>query len=509
MGALGHTTGHACCSGWPAELCVPVGLPHLVPGCSDEAEILEQLGNFQRQTESIRLALGGEDGPSHLPSSSVAANTSASEWGLPVGTPARQQATGLRGGGYTPRALGGGRAGGQQQQPSLALFDGLPPSPAALAASRWHSNRHVEHAGHYEHSSQPLQQEQAKQAARTQPAGAAAGTLTGTTAEQRQQQRPRSPIGPDIRHTKKSAAAAAERACTSASASLQRLKASRPWAAAADTPSSAPARQPFVAAEQRQQERGQAAAAAQQQRPHGPSEAQPPPLDERREAQQEAQQQQHADSTADPQDNVALQQPVWLAPPLPPDSNAALVAEVRQLRSKLLASLQKHAPELAGGGGTPGISSSRFGGSGSLSAAATKLQQRWQEEGDSEADAWRLPAVPAASPPASASHSRVGLDRPLSSPWAAPPATVACSSSKYRLTDFGSSGRLSISGGDLSPALPLRSGVGTPASLGSGLGSLAQPTSLDVGGSLAPAGGFSLESFEQQTEALRRQLAGV
>ena len=106
------------------------------PACSDEAEILQQLDNFQRQTATIRKALGGGGGSSGGGGLSLAVNASSgSDWGVPEGTPLWQRPTGLRGGGHTP---------------AVTLFDGLPPSPAALAGSRMHAaagggyNRHVE-----------------------------------------------------------------------------------------------------------------------------------------------------------------------------------------------------------------------------------------------------------------------------------------------------------------------------------------------------------------------------
>jgi hypothetical protein len=63
----------------------------------------------------------------------------------------------------------------------------------------------------------------------------------------------------------------------------------------------------------------------------------------------------------------------------------------------------------------------------------------------------------------------------------------------------------------LSPGLSTLGGGGdvTPTSLSSGMASLAQFSSLDLSGSLSPEPPkpFSIDSFRQQTEALRRQLA--
>ena len=153
--------------------------------------MLGQLGRFQQQTETIRQRLaGGGDGdgrPGVPPPSPIAFFLSqprgravegrGSALLLEGATPLRQHPTGLRGSGHTPGLLA---------RPPSQLFDGLPPSPAALAsASAWHAS-----VGQPQQQPQPQLQPQAPP-----PAGAS--------------KQPRSPIGPDVRHTKKSLAAAA------------------------------------------------------------------------------------------------------------------------------------------------------------------------------------------------------------------------------------------------------------------------------------------------------------
>ncbi|KAL4437071.1 hypothetical protein ABPG75_004210 [Micractinium tetrahymenae] len=520
--------------------------PPIAP--SDEEEVLRQLDNFQRQTETIRRQLGGGSGDApagltHLapPGSSLAAHTSnGSDWEtLLEGTPARQQPTGLRGGGYTPH-------GGVAAR-SMALFDVLPPSPAALAASRQlGANRHVHHAGHHLHPSsqqpqaQPAQPSEAQQHQHQhqhqqilqQPAASSTNRLAASAAAA-MQQRPRSPIGPDIRHTKKSAAAA-ERASAAAlpspgaAAALQRLKSKRQAGIGA----------PLSPGFQEQQHRD----LQQQQRQAAGSS----PFREEQQWQQDAgvqaQSLQHDEGVQVRQAAEAgVQAPTPPAPPqLPPDSNAALVAEVRQLRSKLFASLQKHAPELASAGADV---------SSSLTALATP--RKWQAEAgrvqlEQPADSsWRLAAGPsiaaaveaAVQPPASAplsvmsaSHSSRRLTEPSwGSGWldatdaagaaAVPEAAAGAaaagvgSSSKFRLTDdlsLGSLGGARAAGRhrltDLSAATP-SSLLGGGSSLAR-LGSL-EPSSASLGILENVESGFDLGAFEAQTEALRARLAGL
>ena len=494
---------------------------HSTQCCSDEAEIQQQLDAFQQQTETIRRALGGGSGagvdagsglePRQLASSLAAA---ASKWGGPEGTPLRQHPSGLRGAGYTP---GPGMRGGTD------LFEGLPPSPAALAARTWaqqqqqqqqqHANRHVQHAGHHCHD-RPQQQQA------VQPPAAAQGSVAAAPpGQQRQQQhqqqhqleqRPRSPIGPDVRHTKKSAAAAA----AGTSSALQRLKSRRPASAGAQAAEAPP---PPAALPSSQHSQLQA-----------PSESLP--LLPAQRQQQEQQQQ-----AASPWQEPALDAPVQLAPAevapeppapqLPPGSNAALVAEVRQLRTKLLQSLQKHAPELEAAGVSSLLAPTSLTGARS-SAGASKLlasvrQLAEPEAAGSPGSSWRLAAgVGDASPPATTARSG-GMfrltDQSSLGGEAWPPATGIASSSKFRLTDDSGIGaelgggrqRLSDLGGSFGGAggfAGMDSSLGgTPASvLCSGGANLARLGSLDVGSS-----GFSLDAFEAQTEALRRQLAGL
>ena len=484
--------------------------------CSDEAEILQQLDTFQRQTDTIRRALGGGSGagidaesglePRQLASSLAAA---ASEWGGPEGTPLRQHPAGLRGAGYTP---GPGMRGGTD------LFEGLPPSPAALAARSWaqqqqqqqqHANRHVQHAGHHCHDGPQQQAVQPPAAAQ----GSVAAAPPGHQRQQQQQleQRPRSPIGPDVRHTKKSAAAAA----AGTSSALQRLKSRRPASAGAQAAEAPP---PPAALPSPQYSQLQA-----------PSESLPLlPAQRQQQEQQQQQQQQAASPWQEPALDVPVQQapaevaPEPPAPQLPPDSNAALVAEVRQLRAKLLQSLQKHAPELEAAGVSSLLAPTSLTAARS-SAGASKLlasvrQQAEPEAAGSPGSNWRLAAgVGDASPPATTACSG-GMfrltDQSSFGGEAWPPATGIASSSKFRLTDDSGIGA-ELGGGrqrlsDLSGSF---GGAGGFAGMGSSLGGTpasvlcsggANLASLDVGSS-----GFSLEAFEAQTEALRRQLAGL
>ena len=450
-----------------------------MPSCSDEAEILQQLDNFQRQTATIRKALGGGGSSSGGGGLCLAVDTSSgSDWGLPEGTPLRQRPTGLRGGGYTP---------------AVALFDGLPPSPAALAGSRVHAaggggyDRHVEHAGHCEHSS--------RQPAPQQPAGPpAAGQASSrlATSAAVAAERPRSPIGPATRHTKKSAAAAEKASAgappTGAAGALHRLKSSRLAAAAA-------------LEQQQQQEEAQRLAVQQQQQQ----------LAEQQriaEAQQRQQEAEEAARTPPP-------------PQLPPDSNAALVAEVRELRSRLLASLQKHAPELAAaaeGAARTSSSSSSFmsrpGVSGVAAAGASPhFLGRWQEEeatSSAPASSWRLAAVPPTATAAVSGSGRSnyrlsdqsgsGLGWPDSLPGA-----VSAGSSKPRLVADVSSISGIGGGGGRQRWTDYEGSAGglTPGSLSGGGGaSLARLGSLP-----GVQSDSSLDAFEAHTEALRQQLA--
>ena len=478
-------------------------LPHLP--CSDESEILQQLDNFQRGTEKIRRQLGGGGGGGSdggYASSSLAAHTSrGSHWeGAMERTPLRQHPMGLlHGSGYTP-----GR--------SLDLFDGLPPSPAVLAANRAAGNRHVQHAGHHLwHSSSghgdPPQQT-AQPPAPQQATSSSTGGRPGVSpaAAPAQEQRPRSPIGLEVRHTKKSAAAA-ERAGVAAqpppgaAAALARLKSKRQLAVGALSPVAAAAAEEEEEQQQQQQQHQWATGT------HG-------------------RQLQHDEGVQVRQDASWLAKDVGVQAPtppaatlLPPDSNAAVVAEVRELRSKLLASMQKHAPE-----GSDLPSMGMFGGGGAASSSSLGAVQSWRREQQQHSgvgagdwrqqhsgvgsDDWRLPAVSAAAPPASVSHSSL-LSDPPTSRWAEPAVSSVAvgSSSKFRLTDDGLDGGLA--GRRRLSDLP--SGGDTPASLLSGRGaSLARLSSLDTGPSLSRGhSSFDLGAFEAQTEALRLRLAGL
>lgn len=532
------------CSPWSKRATCNVRLRCCTCCRSDEEEVLRQLDNFQRQTETIRWQLGGGDGgsgdaPAALsrpapPGSSVGACTSGgSDWNaLPESTPLRQQPTGLRGGGYTPHP---GVAA-----MSMALFDGLPPSPAALAAGRREgTNRHVQHAGHHlqpsihpQHTqAEPQELKHTQQTVQRPATSSLSGTLA--SAAPSMQQQPRSPIGLEVRHTKKSAAAA-ERAIAAAqpspgaAAALQRLKTKRQTALGA----------PLLPGEQQQQQ------AVQQHAARDSS----PFLAERHRQQDagvQAQGLQHDEGVQVRQAaEVGVQAPTPPAPPqLPPDSNAALVAEVRQLRSKLLASLQKHAPELATAGADVGSS---------ISALATERQAEWRRllQEESADISWRLAAAPSlassieiAVPPASVPHSAKSASSSssrLAEPfWAADPdwltispavpatsgKTAACtaapgpvaagiaSSGKYRLTDDLSVGSIgdAVAGGrlrltDLSAATP-SSLLGGGSSL-AGLDSL-EPSRANLGGLGELERTFDLGAFEAQTEALRARLTGL
>lgn len=444
--------------------------------CSDEVEILEQLDAFRRQTETIRRALAGSDGAVSWAGVSQAANDS--DWGLPEATPMQQHPTGLRGGGYTPHPSGNGIRGGR-----LELFDGLPPSPAALAATRGHANRHVQHAGHYSSLQQQPQQSAAQPPATDQASHRRGSPAVAVLVEQQQQQQPRSPVGPDVRHTKKSAAAAAERASTASANALQRLKSRRPASAAAPAVSDA--------------------APQSQAAPSAPS---PLPAVEQQPAAVPSpaveQLQHYADA---PSPSPAAQSAVPLPPQLPPDSNAVLVAEVRELRSRLLASLQKHAPELE----AAGVGLSSVTGEGPLATALKqqreqrRVQEQQQRDTSPSSSGWRLASVHAADPPpptASCSSTFRLTDQSSLGAW---PAAVVGSSSKFRLTtddmsDIGGLGSghqlasLGSSFGDIG-------GGATP-------GSMVRLDSLEGDSSSLARAPFSMEAFEAQTEALARRL---
>ena len=200
---------------------------------------------------------------------------------------------------------------------------------------------------------------------------------------------------------------------------------------------------------------------------------------------------------------------------------------MRELRERLLASLQKHAPELQAGGPSPGAGA---GGAGPLATALKQRRERRQRAEAQQAQraerdaspSWRLPAVHAsdASPPATASGAYRLTDE-LSglggSAWPAAAASPAVgSSSKFRLTtDDGSGGlgaasewrRLTDLGGSGFSGLGLGFDAGATSP-----GSLARLGSLDAGGSLAQlaagaaGGSFSLGAFEAETHALARRL---
>ncbi|KAL4424446.1 hypothetical protein ABPG77_006384 [Micractinium sp. CCAP 211/92] len=511
---------------------------------SDEEEVLRQLDNFQRQTGTIRRQLGGGDsgwvdgpaGPPHpgTGSSLAAGVSSGSNWDARAeGTPVRQQPTGLRGGGYTPHAGVASR--------SMALFDGLPPSPAALAASRQRlgADGRLQRAEHpvqpsiqqqqqqQQQQREPLeplhaQQQEQQQQTTQQPASSSVSRLAASAATQRQQQ-PRSPIGLQVRQTKKSAAAAergsaAARPSPGAAAALQRLKSKR----LGTPPLLGEQQQP----QQQQEENGQAATG---------SGGRLSELHERqRDVSVKAAGLQHDEGVQVPQAAEAgVQAPTPPAPPqLPPDSNAALVAEVRQLRSKLLASLQKHAPETAAAG--VGVSSSVA----SL-ATAQKRQagERLPLQEQSPDNSWRLAAetapslaaaIEAAVPLASAPLSEMSTSRSrrltaLSSEFLAdsPPAGVTAAarnagaavggSRKFRLTEDLSMG--SVPGRGMQPVTDLS--YITPSSQLGGVGSSLfrldslEPSSASLGSLGNLGSSFDLGAFEAQTEALRARLAGL
>ncbi|PRW58703.1 centrosomal of 112 kDa-like isoform X1 isoform B [Chlorella sorokiniana] len=208
------------------------------------------------------------------------------------------------------------------------------------------------------------------------------------------------------------------------------------------------------------------------------------------------------------------------------DADGALVAEVRQLRSKLLQSLQKHAPELEAAGVGSLLGGARSSG-GASKLLAPARQQAEHEAAGSPGSSWRLAAgLGDASPPATSARS-CGMfrltDQSSLGGEAWPPATAVASSSKFRLTDDSGIGgefgggrqRLSNFGGSFGGTSGF-GGLGsclggTPASAlaGPASGKLARLGSMDSLGSLGGGGGFSLEAFEAQTEALRRQLAGL
>lgn len=189
------------------------------------------------------------------------------------------------------------------------------------------------------------------------------------------------------------------------------------------------------------------------------------------------------------------------APQLPPDSNAAMVAEVRQLRSKLLQSLQKHAPELEAAG-------VRLEGSSLTSASKWAQQERQpaEEPAGSPSSGWQLAALSGADvlPPGTTRRSG-GLFRLTEqsslggAAW--PAATGIGSSSKFQTDDSLDAGRQRLT--DLGSSFGgAGDGMDPPGSVLGGGGSLARLGSVD-------AGAFSLDAFEAQTEALRRQLAGL
>lgn len=417
-----------------------------------------------------------------------------------------------------------GRAAPHQQP--FALFDGLPLTPAALKASRWQADRDAVHAGQHERGSlgtpppQQAQQQQAQQQQAQQqqaptpspcPAVAGPSNVAGGAAAE-QHRLPRSPIGLDIRHTKKSAAAAAGRASASAGAALQRLKSARQSPALVASPAAVTVQLSPVSQQAQVQEAEQQGARqqhSQQQQRDQQHHQQPAP--QQNQQQQKKQQlyahaEQQTQTEATPQQDAAPLQP----PRLLQDSNAALVLEVRDLSSRLLASLLKHAPEASDIAGSPHTGSCSR--SGVSTAPPFPLHQRLDMEGEVSslgAGSWRLSAVPAAS-----ASSLAAAVSPVAFSWAGASSSAAISGRKFRLSDFGSSSSSAGAGeasGMLSPGLSTLGGGGdvTPTSLSSGMASLAQFSSLDLSGSLSPGPlkPFSIDSFRQQTEALRRQLA--
>ena len=292
----------------------------LPPGAEDE--MLGQLGHFQRQTDAIRQQLGqmaGGSGGGMGDSLSLSPATSLTEQlagllDLPEGTPLRQVPTGLRGGVASPLA------------PATALlpalFDGLPPSPLAAPPAAANTrrvngvaaaaayNRHIDHAGHHlEREEEPPAPPQPS-SQRQQPAA-----------------RPRSPIGPDVRHTLKSAAAA-QRSGSSGSAQKQ--------------PGSA-------ALLQLKQRRATQTGASPRElvipSPAGTLSQQTTRLS----AQQQPSEQPHAarEAAANSQQvggDTAQQRPAASPFALPKDSNAALMADVRDLRDRLMSTVQQHEP---------------------------------------------------------------------------------------------------------------------------------------------------------------------
>ena len=393
-------------------------------------------------------------------------------------TPLRQHPTGLRGSGHTPGLLA---------RPPSQLFDGLPPSPAALAsASAWHAS-----VGQPQQQPQPQLQPQAPP-----PAGAS--------------KQPRSPIGPDVRHTKKSlaaaAAAATERASPRPPSALQRLKTSRqPAPAAAPAPRVDSASSPITQQQEQQQLRQQVEAAAA---------ASPVP------------------------EETAPQPPPPPPPQLPPGSNAAMVADVRQLAAKLQASLLKHArgPEPAAAAPSPHARGFSASPTESLPSQQLWLERRADLGTGGSVAGWSLAAARASSPAAAA------LAPSPPPPPGFPPSSsllgsaarkfslADASGSAAQLSDFGSGGvdgGSALSLGSLLLAHPGddddggavgSSSGGSPGSdLGGGAGAslvrmasglscsdsllLQQPSAVSVD--------FGLADFDRHTAHLRRQLAAL
>ena len=413
----------------------------LLPG--DEDEMLGQLGAFQVQTEAIRRQLArtgaildGDDGPLGSPLSVCQSPVGSGGCGglgeqlsdmLEHGgrTPMYQQPIGFRGDGVTPAS--GLRSGSLMPTSSLhapSLFDGLPPSPLGPMPSATAYNRHIAHVGHHLGSDSQQQQPAVEQPAVDQQ-----------RQHQQHQQPVRSPIGPEVRHTLKSAAAAQKvgSAQKQAGSALMRLK------------------------------QRQAATVASQAAQHSAEQQQQPPSI-RRSSQQHTEEPKEQNVLLDraseeqPPACEQRQQQRGLRPSpllqLPLDSNAALAADVRELKARLLSTLREQdaQPEAMLGSGSA------------------------------------LASMREASPPPPASHFRLTdyASLELGRGGGGAGRLTDASSSPRRLTDTTAGG---IGGSS--------SSLGGRAGLGSG-----DLEESDGGGKE-----FSLEAFERETELLRQQIS--
>eukprot|EP00887_Chlorella_sp_A99_P005213 scaffold1.g5213.t1 len=425
-----------------------------------EEEMLGQLDAFQRQTEAIRRQLGrrgdgdslGGGGGSGLGSPLPLPTAGRGDGGvggaglsqllselldLPEGTPLHQLPTGLHGGGQAPR------------QRLDSLFDGLPPSPLAGAFAPPYSRR-VEHAGHHlEQDQRAAQQQQQAEAVVQQQQEAARAPATTRGAQGVEGRQPRRPIGPEIRQTLKSEAAAHKarssaqmQASSAASTALLRLKhrqaqATQSGAASTAGPDSPQAATPASRPPQQQQQQ----------------DAWPAPVPDGWErAGEEPTPQPAAAAGAAGAKRSAVRLGPRLTPRLDPDSNTALAAGVRELKERLLGTLQAHGDEgrVSGWSRSPAVAA--------VGPGATRF--RLSDTSDGE-----LRAAPCGDGSAHAAGGGALLHADDSSP--------------FRLDD----GRLRA----------------TDSSLGL--------SASDVAGGLPGGGGaFDLGDFQRETEALRQQV---